>query len=63
MHIKARYEKMGGHYHVTFFVAQNTKATFANMGALVMTEEDFNSFRDYGVNEWYEVKWVEHGKI
>ena len=41
---RTRYQKLGGHYHVRIFSADSSDHTFANIGTLVMDEDDFQSF-------------------
>ena len=44
MVFKTRAEKLGGHYHVQVFAASNYSQTFADIGTLVMDEDDYDSF-------------------
>lgn len=42
---RTRAEKLGGHYHVRFFTADNALRTWAGIGTLVMDEEDYRSLK------------------
>lgn len=41
---KTRAELLGGHYHVQVFVAPDPDQTFAGIGTLVMSENDYDAF-------------------
>lgn len=41
---KTRAELLGGHYHVQVFVAPGPDRTFAGIGTLVMSEDDYDGF-------------------
>lgn len=40
---KTRAEKLGGHWHVQFLVAKDYDQTYAGIGTLVMSDEDYAS--------------------
>ncbi|KKK96788.1 hypothetical protein LCGC14_2659280 [marine sediment metagenome] len=46
MVFKARWELSGAHVHVTIFVAKSTNHTYANLGTLTMSPEDWVQFTD-----------------
>lgn len=45
MHIKVKPERLGNHFHITVYVAENRSATHANAGTLVLDPFQWDSFR------------------
>jgi hypothetical protein len=51
---KAHWQKRGNHHHL-FLFAGEPERTNINCGELVMTEKEFNDFRQHATFiEWYE---------
>lgn len=46
VYIRVRFRKLGAHYHCRIFSRQATQFTWALLGELVVTEDEWEGFRD-----------------
>jgi hypothetical protein len=58
MHVRARYKKLGAHFHVRVFVGKDRHTTHALAGELVLDEEEFDEFKNSA--QWMWMNYTEN---